>query len=560
MISSMTSKRNPELRIDPEDWRHGQIARPYASKMRGHLRWQETPDGVRLLLRQSPEPNLIIEGGRFVDCNRAALRLLGLEAKKQLIGMRPADCSPPQQPDGRLSAEKADEIFASVADMGSCRFEWRHLSRDAGIIPIEVTLTKLLVDGREAFYAAWRDLTGQRSLQAALRESEALFQEVFEQSEAAIILLDHASWRIIDVNPSAVRLYGYSRQFLLKRGIRLFMEAAECERFMKAVRARDQEGGVCLEAGCHVAQDGRKLLVTTKCRPITFRSKALLFCRFRDITDHLRLQQEANLIQGKLIHANKLTSLGTLVSSVAHEINNPNNFIMLNGSLLQEAWVDVVRILNDYAKERGDLTLAGMPFCEMKEAVSKLICGVIDGSRRINCIVDSLKGFSRQSQKSAKSRVNVNKIIQMGASILCSHIKKCTNRFDLDLEETIPDIVGNSQQLEQVLVNLILNALQALPEKGRGVRVVSRFEKEKGSIIIRVEDEGAGMTAEVLERLREPFFSTKIDSGGTGLGVYISHSIVDDHNGSLVFESREGHGATAIISLPALGEECGLEK
>ena len=142
----------------------------------------------------------------------------------------------------------------------------------------------------------------------------------------------------------------------------------------------------------------------------------------------------------------------------------------------------------------------------------------------------------------------------MAASILSSHIKKYTNRFNLSLDETIPDMLGNGQQLEQVVINLVMNALQALPNKECRVRVVSRFDNEKRAIVIRVEDEGNGIPADLLVRIKEPFFSTKIDSGGTGLGVYISQSIIKGHNGTLVFESSEDRGTTAIVSLPILTE------
>lgn len=191
---------------------------------------------------------------------------------------------------------------------------------------------------------------------------------------------------------------------------------------MEAIRCGAKRS-VQMEDSCHVTHNGKKLFIKTKCRPINLHSKVLLYCRFRDVTDKMRLQQEASFVENKLIYANRLTSLGALVSSVAHEINNPNNFIMLNSSLLHEPWVDAVRILEDYSGERSDVNLAGLPFVEMKGTVSKLIFGVMDGSRRINSIVDSLKGFSERSQKSSKGPINVNKVIQMAASILSSHIK-----------------------------------------------------------------------------------------------------------------------------------------
>lgn len=385
------------------------------------------------------------------------------------------------------------------------------------------------------------------------------FREVFEQSEDAIILLDPSSWRIVDANPSAVRLYGYSKHALLEGGIGLFMEPVERERFMDTVRRHDGKNSVTIGAVRHIAKDGRRLAVRIRCWPITFHSITLVYCRFRDISYRVRLEKEAELTERKLIHTNKMASLGTLASSVAHEINNPNSFIMLNSSLLKEAWADVVRILEEYAGERDDLKVAGLPFDQMKGAVSELISGVMDGSRRIDAIVTNLKEFSRP-QKASKGPINVNKAIEMAASMLSSQIKRYTNRFSLDLDASIPVVLGDSQQLEQVVINLVLNALQALPRRECAVTVDSRFDKDKRVVMIRVADEGTGISPEVLAHITEPFFSTKLDSGGTGLGAYISHSVIKGHGGSLEFESKEGQGTTAIISLPVGTESCEREK
>lgn len=556
MISARTSNRSLEPARTQQDRYHSQVGLPQIDKTAHRTGLGRLQDRWRLLL-QSPEPRLIIENGLYIDCNRAALLFLGLSRKRQLIGTHPYDCSPSVQPDGRLSVDKAHEILSSAVSTGPCRFEWHHQRSDSAVVPVEVSLTKLRIDGRDLIYTVWRDLTGHQF--PTVSRSGTPFREVFEQSEDAIILLDPSSWRIVDANPSAVRLYGYAKDTQLKGGIGLFMEPVECEQFRETVRRHGREQGVTMEAVRHITKDGRRLEVRIRCWPITFHSITLLYCRFRDISYRVRLEQEAELTERKLIQTNKMASLGTLVSSVAHEINNPNSFIMLNSSLLKEAWADVVLILEEYVGERVDLKVAGLPFDQMKGAVSELISGVMDGSRRIDAIVTNLKEFSRP-QKASKGPINVNKAIEMAASMLSSQIKRFTNRFSLDLDANIPELLGDSRQLEQVVINLVLNALQALPRRGCAVTVVSRLDKDKRVVMIRVEDEGTGISPEVLAHITEPFFSTKFDSGGTGLGVYISHSIIKGHGGSLEFESKEGEGTSAIISLPVGTESCEREK
>jgi signal transduction histidine kinase len=140
--------------------------------------------------------------------------------------------------------------------------------------------------------------------------------------------------------------------------------------------------------------------------------------------------------------------------------------------------------------------------------------------------------------------------VSVAASLLNPQIKRHTRQFKLDLHEGVPMVRGNPQQLEQVVINLIMNAVQALPDRERKVIVSTSFDQDGGFAIIRVDDEGEGMPAEVRERICEPFFSTKLDQGGTGLGLAISNFIIKEHRGTLEFESEPGKGTTARIKLP----------
>jgi C4-dicarboxylate-specific signal transduction histidine kinase len=150
--------------------------------------------------------------------------------------------------------------------------------------------------------------------------------------------------------------------------------------------------------------------------------------------------------------------------------------------------------------------------------------------------------------------VDINRIVSVSTSIISSQIKSHTARFQLDLSDDPPKVRGNSQQLEQVVINLVMNALQSLTDREKQVRVETSLDEEKGDAIIRVIDEGQGMPAEVKGRLFEPFFSTKLESGGTGLGLAISNVIVKDHGGTMSFESVPGKGTVAIVRIPVVTE------
>jgi signal transduction histidine kinase len=275
----------------------------------------------------------------------------------------------------------------------------------------------------------------------------------------------------------------------------------------------------------------------------------------RDISEHKRAEEEKKAIQAKLIQTNKMTSLGLLVSGMAHEVNNPNNSIKFSAHVLARTWNDMLPILDDYSKAEGDFVIGGHQYSHIREALPQLITGITDSSRRIEGIIKNLRDFVRKGQADLSILTDINRIASVSASILNNQIKMHTSYFRLELDERAPEVRGNSQQLEQVVINLIMNALQSLPDKKGSVRVSTSFDEQAGQAVIRVSDTGCGIPAEVKMRLFEPFFSTKLDSGGTGLGLAISNVIIKDHRGFLEFESEPGKGTTAIVRLPVIQQE-----
>lgn len=271
----------------------------------------------------------------------------------------------------------------------------------------------------------------------------------------------------------------------------------------------------------------------------------------RDITGQKRAEEEQRAIQAKLVQTNKMTSLGLMVSGLAHEVNNPNNNIKLTAHLLAKSWQDILPILENHYREEGNFNVGGQSFDQVKEILPQHILGIRENSRRIEGIIKNLRDFARKGAANINFKAEVNTIVSVAASLLNIHIKKHTRHFKLKLQEGLPIVRGNPQQLEQVVINLIMNAIQALPDKERTVLVSTSLDRQGGFVVITVADEGEGMPPEVKARICEPFFSTKLDHGGTGLGLAISNFIVKEHNGFLEFESAPGKGTTARVKLPA---------
>ena len=269
-----------------------------------------------------------------------------------------------------------------------------------------------------------------------------------------------------------------------------------------------------------------------------------------EIAERERAEELTRLQQQQLIQADKMASLGILVSGVAHEINNPNNFIMLNAKILSRVWNDAMPILKKHYQESGEFALAGVPYTHAHEKIGQLISGVSEGAERIQKIVQNLRDFSRQDQGDLNQQVYINAVVETAIVIVYNLVKKTTDRFSVEYGVNLPTIPGNSQQLEQVIINLITNSCQALPDKEKYLVISTSYDESAKSIIIKVCDQGVGIPDEDLEHIIEPFFTTKRTIGGTGLGLSVSYNIVKNHGGSLKFESIYGKKTTATVSLP----------
>ena len=262
-----------------------------------------------------------------------------------------------------------------------------------------------------------------------------------------------------------------------------------------------------------------------------------------DVTETIALHEQ-------MMHTARLATIGVLAASVAHEINNPNNSIGFNASLFARVWKDTTAILDAYYKENGDFSLGGLSFSEARESLPRLLVDINKNSNRIKRIVENLKHLAKQDSGQLNGEVNVQTVLEDTVMILSNKIQKYTDAFRLDVEEGLPVVRGNSQQLEQVFINVILNALQALPDRNAGVQVHAMHDSAKDCILVMVRDEGSGIAEEKPDELTRPFFTTKAASGGTGLGLSISAAILERHQGSMKFDTESGQGTTVTIKLP----------
>ncbi len=285
--------------------------------------------------------------------------------------------------------------------------------------------------------------------------------------------------------------------------------------------------------------------------------KAVVF--MFDITEHVNLEKELEIAkeeaekhQDQLLQADKMISLGILASGMAHEINNPNNSIMLNVSVLQKAWDSIIPILNEFYRDKQDLRIGGVKYEKMKRKMPQLFSGIMESSKKIQRIVKDLKYFSGKDLISLKSQVDMESVVKSAISLTTNMIYKSTRNFKAVYEKNLPNVMGNFQNLEQVIINLIQNACQALEGADNGIFITITYDRENREIVAAVKDEGKGIPQKDLKYIAEPFFTSKRSSGGTGLGLYVSSKIVNDHGGTIHFFSEPGKGTTVEVRFPAL--------
>ena len=269
--------------------------------------------------------------------------------------------------------------------------------------------------------------------------------------------------------------------------------------------------------------------------------------------ERIQAEEKARLRQEQLFRASKMVSLGTLVSGVAHEINNPVTSALLNSQTLRKVWEGVIPVLDEHARKAGDFQVGGMTYQDIRKRMPALLTHIEAGTRRVRDIVTDLKDFARETPSERTDDINLNHIVEKAVGLVSNLIKKSTDNFSIAYADDLPIFKGNAQRIEQVVINLVMNACQALPDNSKAVWIRVRKSSDNASVFVEIQDEGIGISSETLQQIKDPFFTTKLDGSGTGLGLAISERIVLDHEGKMTFTSEPGKGTQVRVSFPVPG-------
>ena len=344
----------------------------------------------------------------------------------------------------------------------------------------------------------------------ARQRSEALAQTMRESvrhlvDQSARPMLIHRHGTILHVNAAYRACFGVSPdEDLAGRSVLSLTPPAELE------------GSVPRGPGVYRDFDGSAREIETFESDIVFQGEPAKLVILTDVT-------QVRCEQAKLLAMDRLTSMGMLAAGAAHEINNPLAFLFSSLQILEE---DIVP-----------------PNEDCREALKSMR----EGLERIRTITGDLKGLSRGTEH--QDLVDLRKEIELAARMASTAVK-AKSRLVLQLGD-VPPVVGNGNRLTQVFLNLFINAAQAMPTLTPPNEITAVLREEPGKVVVEVRDNGCGMPAETMARLFQPFFTTKPAGVGTGLGLHISRSIIDEHHGTIAVKSAVGLGTTFIVTLPA---------
>lgn len=315
--------------------------------------------------------------------------------------------------------------------------------------------------------------------------------------------------------------------------------------------------GECPVARCFASGQTQEAMIQVAER--TFGVKAFPICGEKgqvesviklaiDITDKVRLRAEND-------RENRLAAVGTLAAGVAHEINNPAGLILSNLEIVSEAVNDIAPLLDEQYRTVGDFPLGGLPFSRMRAELPVLLRETGDAARRIRQTVADLKDFSRGDAMQEFAAFPLRAAIERSVRLTDYLLRKATAAFAIEHDPRPIQLHGSQRRIEQVLVNLLANACQALPDRSRAIVLKTRYDDERRVAVLLVRDDGIGIPPENLPKLATPFFTTRQAHGGTGLGLSVSFGIVKEHGGTIHFASEAGKGTTVTVTLPATLQE-----
>ncbi len=369
-------------------------------------------------------------------------------------------------------------------------------------------------------------------LQDQYIKSEEKYRTLFNSDPHPIFILDSRTFKILDVNQRTQDSYGYLRKELIGSPFLQLGEKND-EELVESLKSLSEDRSHLLTKKRHYRKGGQPFFVNINMSYAKYGEMDVIVASTTDITEVI--EKETQLIQ-----AGKMTTLGVMAAGMAHEINQPLNVIQVCADFF-------LKMLKRGQKIEDE---------DLRTMANDIVTNV----ERASGVIKHVRDFARQSEP-VRSRVNINDPINDVFKVLGHQLKVHDVEVELDLDPDVPDILAEHNRLEQVFINLVSNAIDAMDEKdnlpddtNKEKRLTIKSFAENNHACIKVIDTGIGMSEEVKHKIFEPFYTTKKVGKGTGLGVSISYGIVKDYKGSIEIESEVGKGTTFTLTFPQAPE------
>ncbi|MFH1077253.1 MAG: PAS domain S-box protein [Pseudomonadota bacterium] len=370
------------------------------------------------------------------------------------------------------------------------------------------------------------DITMRRQLEEKLEQTKKKYLEIFNNIPDSLFVVDMDTFEVLECNEHVKATYGYSKWNLIGRSF-LDMFLPEDKEYaasrLRALSSIDQVG--------HVTKEGKTIFVAIRVSPSDYPGRRVFLVATRDITKMLEAEQQ-------LMQAAKMATLGQMSTGVAHELNQP---------------LSVLRTISSFfmRKLKRSEPIDHETFSSMVEGVNRHV-------ERAAKIIDHMREFGRRSDLQIE-RVQINDVLKRSCEMFIQQLNLRNINVEWELEDGLPVIMNDAGRIEQVFVNLIINARDAIEEKWQGRlsrelsgKIILKTYSKANKIVIEVSDTGTGFSKDVEEKLFEPFFTTKKVGKGTGLGLSISYRIIQDYRGTIHAINNEYGGATFIIEFPVM--------
>ncbi|MBW2562032.1 MAG: PAS domain S-box protein [Deltaproteobacteria bacterium] len=398
------------------------------------------------------------------------------------------------------------------------------LRRDGTEVPVEILSQRIILRGKDVIQGIFRDITGRKKSEEKLRENEERFRKIFEGGSLGMAFLN-LEYKFERVNATLCAMLGYEEAELTNLTLVDITHPDPAQQDLQKM-AQLLQGDIPYYKAekRYIRKDGAFIWGSVTASIIYDENEKPLYfiVMIDDITDQKHAEEAKAHLEAQLLHAQKMEALGTLVAGVAHEINNPVNKIIFDVPLLQRVWTDVIPVLEEQEKTEPARKYGGLTCDFLKENLPQLISDMELAAKRVAKTVQNLKSFTKQSSITDKAALEINTAVHNALRLIGTTLRKSNITLELKLATKSPKIEGNLQSIEQIIMNIAINAIQAIDHDSGRIKISTGLQKKNGKASITITDNGAGVDPSIIGKLFDPFVTTRQAEGGTGLGLPIT--------------------------------------